>query len=74
VAVLCVRRLALDLLLDEFPDTFTLVQYHINDSYATTGNLARQLYGVSGTPVAWFDGTLQCPGPTPTRNSNTTGI
>jgi len=55
--------LALDMLLDEFPDTFTLVQYHINDSYATTWATSRaSFYGVSGTPVAWFDGTLQCAG------------
>ena len=39
--------------------TFTLVQYHIWDSYATTwGNSRASFYHMPGTPTAWFDGTL----------------
>ena len=43
--------------------TFTLVQYHIGDSYSTTfGNSRSTFYAVAGTPTAWFDGLLKCEG------------
>jgi len=51
------------MLLNNFPDTFTLVQIHYNDEYGTAwGNTRASFYSVSGTPAAWFDGVLQCVG------------
>jgi hypothetical protein len=44
--------------------TFTLVQYHIWDSYETVWGYSRaaSFYNIPGTPTAWFDGTLPCEG------------
>ncbi len=54
---------ALNMMLNNFPNTFTLVQIHIGDSYATPwGNARQTFYGVTGTPTAWFDGMLECVG------------
>jgi hypothetical protein len=51
------------MMLDDYPDTFTVVQIHINDAYSTPwGNARAGFYGVSGTPIAWFGGVLQCVG------------
>ena len=46
------------------PDTFTLVQYHL-DAYGTAWSNARAgFYGAGGTPDAWFDGTTEASGST----------
>ena len=47
----------------DFPDTFVFVQYHWGDEYDTpwVGDRA-SFYGLDGTPWAWFDGRLSCPG------------
>ncbi len=50
-------------MLQNYPDTFTLVQYHVGDAYAVTWCYTRAtFYGVTGTPDAWFDGALNRPG------------
>jgi hypothetical protein len=39
------------------PGTFTVVEYHVGDSYSTTwGNARDSFYGITGTPTAIFDG------------------
>jgi hypothetical protein len=39
------------------PGTFTLLQIHVGDSYATTwGNARDSFYAITGTPTAIFDG------------------
>ncbi|MFH0983682.1 MAG: hypothetical protein V2A79_19380 [Planctomycetota bacterium] len=44
-------------MLDNYPGTFTLLQIHVGDAYATTwGNSRYSFYSVPGTPTAWFDG------------------
>jgi hypothetical protein len=48
---------------DVSPGTFTMVQYHVSDSYTTSfGNQRRIFYGLTGTPLAWFDGVIECGG------------
>jgi hypothetical protein len=45
------------------PGTFTLLQIHLGDGYASTwGNGRDTFYAVSGTPDAWFDGALEASG------------
>ncbi|MFH0983680.1 MAG: hypothetical protein V2A79_19370 [Planctomycetota bacterium] len=45
------------MMLDNHPGTFTLLQIHVGDAYATTwGNSRYTFYSVPGTPTAWFDG------------------
>ena len=50
--------LALEMLLDEFPDTLTLVQAHVVGVYATSWGADRfsNFYDFWGTPSACFDG------------------
>ncbi len=51
------------MLMDNYPDSFTMVQIHIGDSYATPwGDERASFYGVTGTPSAWFDGAEDCIG------------
>ncbi len=51
---------ALSTMLNNYPGTFTLVQYHVGDSYATTfGNTRASFYGMTGTPTTWFDGWVE---------------
>ena len=50
---------ALSLLLDDYADSFALVQYHVTDTYGVPWSDARaEFYGVGVVPTAWFDGTL----------------
>ena len=47
------------MMLNNYPDSFTLLQIHGGDGYQTTfGNNRAEFYGVTGTPDAWFDGTI----------------
>jgi hypothetical protein len=47
-------------MLNNYPNTFTLLQIHIGDGYATTwGNLRKVFYGVTGTPTKVFDGSVR---------------
>ena len=47
------------MLLDDYPDTFTLVQIHPWDAYTIDWGADRAtFYGVGGTPSARFDGVL----------------
>lgn len=51
------------MLLNNYPDTFVPIEYHIGDQYAVDGCSQRaSFYGVTGTPTAWFDGTRKCEG------------
>ena len=46
-------------MLNDYPDSFTLMQIHLGDGYQTTfGNNRATAYGVTGTPDAWFDGDI----------------
>ena len=48
---------ALSRLLDNYPDTFVMVQYHYHDAYSDPWGTAREdFYNVPGAPVAVFDG------------------
>ena len=51
-------RVALDMLLDDYPDSLALVQIHVVGPYATPWGASRfwNFYGFSGTPSASFDG------------------
>ncbi len=50
-------------MLDDYPDSFALVQIHIGDPYNTPwGNERDSFYSVGGTPTAWFDGVLEAIG------------
>jgi len=50
-------------MLDDYPDTFTLVQIHHGDGYTTSwGNSRWTFYDAGGYPTAWFDGVIECPG------------
>jgi len=43
--------------LDDYPNSFALVQIHWNNDYATTwGDDRAVFYGVPSTPTSWFDG------------------
>jgi hypothetical protein len=46
------------------PGTFTLVQMHWGDAYDTSWTTARRTFypGVTGYPIAWFDGVVEHPG------------
>ena len=60
-------------MLNNFPNTFTLVQYHVGDAYATTwGNSRWTFYSGQGTPTAWFDGTIEEIGASSTQQAYTT--
>ena len=49
---------AFDRLVDVYPDSFALVQIHVNDAYATAWGDDRWLfYDAQATPTAVFDGT-----------------
>ena len=49
--------------MNNFPDSFTAIQVHIGDSYATAwGGQRASFYGVGGTPTTWFDGVIECVG------------
>jgi hypothetical protein len=55
------------MMLESYPTTFTFVEIHIGDAYGTTWGNARHTFytagnGHTGTPEAWFDGTLECYG------------
>lgn len=54
------------MMLNNYPDTFTLVQIHVWDAYTTTWGEARKLFypDVTGTPIAWFDGVEEAHGGT----------
>lgn len=49
---------ALDRMMDNYPDTFVLVQIHTSPTARTTpwGNARKTFYALSGVPTAWFDG------------------
>jgi hypothetical protein len=50
-------------MLNNYPDTFTLVQIHIDDPYTSTwGQHRKEFYGVMLTPWALFDGVEECIG------------
>jgi len=50
-------------MLNSSPNSMTLVQYHVSDSYSTTwGNSRATFYGVGGIPHCRFDGTGTCVG------------
>lgn len=54
---------ALDLLVDEYPDTLAVVQIHTSGAPAIPWGTARaSYYGVAGTPTVWFDGVLEVVG------------
>ena len=49
--------------MNDYPDSFVAIQLHIGDSYATSWTSQRaNFYGVTGTPITWFDGVLECYG------------
>jgi hypothetical protein len=51
--------LALSAIYDANPNTFSFVQIHGGDAYATTwGNARMSYYGVPGYPTTWMDGVL----------------
>jgi hypothetical protein len=51
------------MMLDDYPDTFVLLQIHYFDAYSTPwGDQRADFYGVSLTPTAWFDGVEECVG------------
>jgi thiol-disulfide isomerase/thioredoxin len=51
---------ALSDLMDDYPEDFTFVQYHVDDAYDTSwGNSRANFYNVSGIPDTWFDGRLR---------------
>jgi hypothetical protein len=44
--------------MDDYPELFTFVQYHVDDNYDTSwGNSRASFYHVSGIPDTYFDGT-----------------
>lgn len=48
---------ALGMMLDNYPDTFTMVQIHVGDSHTYPWGTARAtFYATALTPTAWFDG------------------
>lgn len=51
------------MLLDDYPDVFTVIEFHLSDPYELPWCRTRaNFYGVSGIPVTWFDGLVQCLG------------
>ena len=60
-------------MLTNFPNTFTLLQIHIGDSYSTTwGNARWTFYAGTGTPTAWFDGVRSAVGASSTQQAYNT--
>lgn len=54
---------AMNQMLNTYPNTFTVVEYHVGDTYQTGwGNSRAGFYSVGGTPDAWFDGTIEAEG------------
>ncbi|HUU96357.1 MAG TPA: immunoglobulin domain-containing protein [Phycisphaerae bacterium] len=50
-------------MLDNYPDTFAMVQIHISDAYTYPWGTARQsFYGITGIPSAMFDGVIKTVG------------
>ncbi len=48
------------MMLNNFPDTVALVEYHLGDGYSTSwGNNRWYFYDGSGTPTVWVDGTRE---------------
>ena len=48
------------MMLDDYPDTFTLVQIHVGDDWATPwGDDRADFYSVLSAPTAWFDGIIE---------------
>ncbi|MFH1418063.1 MAG: hypothetical protein ABII12_07250 [Planctomycetota bacterium] len=51
------------MMLDDYPDSFTLVEIQCDSAYATPWGDARKIfYGAFDTPWAWFDGERECQG------------
>jgi hypothetical protein len=51
------------MLMDNYPDTFVAVEYHLASYTTAWGNNRRYFYpGYSGTPWCWFDGTVEALG------------
>lgn len=46
------------MMLADYPDTFTVVQYHTSGYATSFGNGRAGFYGVGGIPDAWFDGRV----------------
>ncbi|MHC1605034.1 MAG: hypothetical protein ACXQTP_03585 [Candidatus Methanofastidiosia archaeon] len=61
---------AADDLLQNYPDNFIILEYHLNDSMQTTFSRNRgAFYGIEGTPICMFDGFRKVKG----GSSNTYG-
>jgi len=53
----------LDILIDELPGTFAVVEIHTSgQANIPWGNTRKYFYNITGTPTSWFDGTVECRG------------
>ena len=58
------------MLMDDYPDLFTLVQLHTSgDERIPWLNTRASFYGVTGTPTNWFDGVSDAVGAYPDAQS-----